>query len=331
MSELPPPDWYPDPEDDRQYRYWDGERWTEHHAPRRLDNKPRPTGKLIRDSASMIRRHWRVYVVVVAVGAAVAAVITELGYRAWLSSWNTAFGGQLEEIMNRLTSPGFDPTTQESQDYFSSIDFDPSLGALGRGALGGLLMAVAPLLGVASMARAAVTDLRGRTPAASDALRGGLGRLPRVLGVWLQIFAVMAAVGTVVVIAARFSPLLALPLGLAALVLFVAAFPVMSMAGTTAAVGPKTLSLRYAHSLVRGTYWPTFGRLLVIALLTGVFALVVGLAFFAISPGDALDPSGGSLIINMVSYFLNSAIGLTATIPSVLLYRDLGGETPTDP
>ena len=42
MSDLPPPpptppDWYPDPDDDSRYRYWDGEKWTEHYAPRRLD------------------------------------------------------------------------------------------------------------------------------------------------------------------------------------------------------------------------------------------------------------------------------------------------------
>lgn len=43
MSNLPPPpptppNWYPDPDDESQYRYWDGEKWTEHHAPRQLDS-----------------------------------------------------------------------------------------------------------------------------------------------------------------------------------------------------------------------------------------------------------------------------------------------------
>ncbi|MYI15810.1 MAG: DUF2510 domain-containing protein, partial [Acidimicrobiaceae bacterium] len=30
MSDLPPADWYTDPEDESQYRYWDGSSWTEH-------------------------------------------------------------------------------------------------------------------------------------------------------------------------------------------------------------------------------------------------------------------------------------------------------------
>ena len=33
MSDLPPANWYPDPEVPGQQRYWDGTRWTEHRAP----------------------------------------------------------------------------------------------------------------------------------------------------------------------------------------------------------------------------------------------------------------------------------------------------------
>jgi len=34
VVDLPPADWYSDPEDPDQYRYWDGSQWTEHRAPR---------------------------------------------------------------------------------------------------------------------------------------------------------------------------------------------------------------------------------------------------------------------------------------------------------
>ena len=33
MSDLPPANWYPDPEVPGQQRYWDGTRWTEQRAP----------------------------------------------------------------------------------------------------------------------------------------------------------------------------------------------------------------------------------------------------------------------------------------------------------
>jgi hypothetical protein len=33
MSAAPPPNWYPDPHDHAQLRWWDGSKWTEHlHA-----------------------------------------------------------------------------------------------------------------------------------------------------------------------------------------------------------------------------------------------------------------------------------------------------------
>lgn len=331
MSDLPPADWYPDPNDDRQYRYWDGESWTEHYAPRRIGNKPRPTGELINDSIAMLRRHWRVYVAVAAVGAVIAAIITEFGYRAWIDSIDRALGGELQEIMDRITSPDFDPTTQEDADYFSSISFNPGLGALGRAALGLLLMVAAPCFGVASVARAAVADLRGRTPTTSDALVGGLGRLGRVLGVLLQIWAAIVAVCMVVAVSAFLSLLLTIPLGLAALAFGVATFPVWSLAGTTAAIGPKKPSLRYTFSLVKAAYWPAFGRLAVITLLAAVVVLAISTPMIFISPRGELVATGGWLIVSMVGNALATAVALIVTIPSVLVYRDLGGEIAPDP
>lgn len=32
-----PPAWHPDPSDPAKLRYWDGQRWTEHQAPRQLE------------------------------------------------------------------------------------------------------------------------------------------------------------------------------------------------------------------------------------------------------------------------------------------------------
>ena len=194
MSDLPPADWYTDPEDDRQYRYWDGESWTEHRAPRRLDNKPRPTGELIGDSVSMIRRHWRVYAVVIAATAVIAAAISEVGLRIGVDALDGFLGGRLDEIAARLSSPDFDPTTPEDREYLDSIRIDLNWEATGQAALGMLVILFSSLLGLAAVARAAVADLGGRAPTAGDALRGGLVRLGRVAGVWLQIMAAIAAV-----------------------------------------------------------------------------------------------------------------------------------------
>ena len=42
MNELPPASWYADPRDDQQWRYWDGQQWTEHVAPRAPTPPPDP-------------------------------------------------------------------------------------------------------------------------------------------------------------------------------------------------------------------------------------------------------------------------------------------------
>jgi hypothetical protein len=33
---LPPAAWYPDPTDERRWRWWDGAAWTEHRVPRSI-------------------------------------------------------------------------------------------------------------------------------------------------------------------------------------------------------------------------------------------------------------------------------------------------------
>lgn len=43
MSDLPPANWYPDPEVPGQQRYWDGTQWTEHRAP--LAGSPAVSGQ----------------------------------------------------------------------------------------------------------------------------------------------------------------------------------------------------------------------------------------------------------------------------------------------
>lgn len=329
MSDLPPADWYTDPEDDRQYRYWDGESWTEHRAPRRLDKKPRPTGELISDSVSMIRRHWRVYAVVIAVTAVIAAAISEVGLRIGVGALDGFLGGRLDEIAARLSSPDFDPTTPEDREYLDSIRVDLNWEATGQAALGMLVTLFSSLLGLAAVARAAVADLVGRAPTAGDALRGGLVRLGRVAGVWLQIMAAIAAVPIVMAAIVVWSAgsyilfLLFIPMVVAAVVFFIVAIPVMGLAPVTAAVAPKTPSLRYTISLVRGVFWAAFGRLLVITLLVLVLAVAIILAISAV-PGDSLihDMAGGALA---------NAVGLAATVPVVLIYRDLGGEIAPDP
>jgi hypothetical protein len=42
----PPAAWYPDPVDASQYRYWDGQQWTEHRAPATTEQLQQPQPKV---------------------------------------------------------------------------------------------------------------------------------------------------------------------------------------------------------------------------------------------------------------------------------------------
>jgi uncharacterized RDD family membrane protein YckC len=53
-----PADWYPDPSDDRQLRYWDGSAWTAHAAPSPVPAQP--TGPTTPDGEPLAGWWWRV-------------------------------------------------------------------------------------------------------------------------------------------------------------------------------------------------------------------------------------------------------------------------------
>ena len=48
----PPGNWYPDPHDASQLRYWDGQQWTEHRAPVQQAAQPSQTGDAAPATAS---------------------------------------------------------------------------------------------------------------------------------------------------------------------------------------------------------------------------------------------------------------------------------------
>ncbi|MFZ0141565.1 MAG: RDD family protein [Aeromicrobium sp.] len=58
-----PADWYPDPNDDRQLRYWDGTAWTAHVAA--APASARPTGPTTPDGEPLAGWWWRVLAYVI--------------------------------------------------------------------------------------------------------------------------------------------------------------------------------------------------------------------------------------------------------------------------
>ena len=328
MSDLPPADWYTDPEDESQYRYWDGSTWTEHRAPRH-DQAPdehaagpgriRRPGRLIADTFSMTRRRWRSCATAAFIYLAAQAAMVVL----LLIAGNDILMGELGEIWDRVNDPNFDPEAPEQTAYFESLELDLSLVNFVPIVLGIGAVWVASNVLQAAVTRVTLNDLRGRTLTASDALRQALRRVPRLMGLDLQVAAIFLIAVFLMIVGAAVTLVLLIPLIPAFIVGAVYFTVVMSLAFAYASVGPATPSLAYGARLVRGRFWGTLGRMLLIFVVPMAVTLAVGLVF-TLAGSSALT---FQLVSQLVQTVVGTAVTVVGMIAVAIIYHDLGGES----
>lgn len=309
-----PPDWYPDPEDESQYRYWDGSAWTQHRAPRHVKQEnPELLGlnRLIADSVQILRRQWRGC----ALPAALTIVAQLLTALLFVYSADLILMGEFDEVWAWLS----EPDTADSEAYFESLEFDLSVWNFVPAAVALLLFWFTANLMTAAVSILAVGDRRGDTENVLEVFRQACRRVPRIFGLDLQVAGLGVLALALIVLAGVISPLLlllAIPVFLIGFFLVVAIVPI---AYAVASVGPAKASLRYASSLVRGRFWRVFGRLLIVDVIVIVVSLVIPWAVSSLGflwfLGDVIEAA-----VLMV-------LTLPAIIFPVILYLDLGGET----
>ena len=329
MSDLPPADWYTDPDDESQYRYWDGSSWTEHRAPRHTDPAEDPDtapggmrgpSRLVADTFSLTGRRWRSFVAVALIYIASQILALVL----LILSANDLLMGELGEIWDRVTEPGVDLTQPEHEAYFQSLEFDLAPINFVPVLLGLLALWGASTLMQAAVTRIALSDVSDRALTTSDALRQALGRVPRLMGVSLQIAAIFLAAVLATVLAGIGAPLLLLPLIPALIVGGIYALVVMPLAYVVASAGPRTWPLPYGARLVRRRFWASLGRLLLIYLLLFAASLAVGLVLglAGASAGPAFQ-----LVSQLVQSVVGAGLGVVGIVAAAILYHDLGGES----
>ncbi len=328
MSDLPPADWYTDPEDESQYRYWDGSTWTEHRAPRHDQQasesgsepgQTRTAGQLIADMFSTAGRRWR--------GCAGAALIYAAAQVAMvvlvLIGGNDILRGELGEIWDRVSDPDFDAEAPEQTAYFESLELDLSPMNFVPIVLGLGILWIASNLIQAAIARVTLSDLQGRALTASDALRQALPRVPRLLGLDLQVLAIFVVALLAVVMAGVAAPVLLIPLIPAFIVFAVYGTVVTAFAFMVASVGPATPSLLYGARLVRRRFWGTFGRLLLVFVVLSAISFAVGIVFTL--------AGSSTLTFQVVSQIVQTVVGTVVTVVGLIavaiIYHDLGGES----
>ena len=111
-SRPAPPDWYVDPEDSEQYRFWDGSAWTEHRSPRYIDDEDyelEPPGRLVVDTVLTIRRRWPGYMAVILctfAGGIASASLLELGYGNHPDGdFTTQINRMVQDLWTRTVAP----------------------------------------------------------------------------------------------------------------------------------------------------------------------------------------------------------------------------------
>ncbi|MXY12382.1 MAG: DUF2510 domain-containing protein [Acidimicrobiaceae bacterium] len=329
VSDLPPADWYTDPEDESQYRYWDGSSWTEHRAPRIIDTDAeagdatvglRSPTKLVADTFSLTGRRWRPCVAV-----ALIYVLSQIaGVVLLLVAANNILMGELGAIFDRVSQPGFDASDPEHEAYFESLAFDLAPINLVLALLGLLALWIASNLMQAAVTRIALSDLHDRAVTTSDTLRQAMRRVPRLMGVDLIVVAIFLLAAAAMVLTLIGAPLLLIPLIPAFIAGAVYAIVVLPMAYAVASAGPRTWSLPYGARLVRGRFWATLGRLLLVVLVLFAVSLAVGIVstLAGTSGGTALE-----LVSQLVQTVVSAGLAVVGIVAAAILYDDLGGES----
>lgn len=343
MTELPPADWYVDPEDSSQYRYWDGSHWTDHRSPRygTPDEEAGASGGAVsrhRSIRDLLGGTWRLMTQnlrLLLVIYAVVAVVYLAGEEAARRGFDYVFGDTLGALIDDVAAADPDADDEEFNALLESRwnDVTDHLEGLGSSTLaaGMLLMAVGAAAAIAinivqfaAFGQVAMARLGQRQMSASGALRSGLKRLLRIAGVSLMLLVMFCAALMVVSLVAGLLSLasgaLAVVLGVAmCLVVIGVAAPLALLTLMTASVGPAEPSMRYARALLRSAYWPTLGRMVLIFVLS--LAATVPVLVVAELLGLFND-----LLARVTLVGLGVFPEMLSTIAFFTVYHDLGGQ-----
>lgn len=234
---------------------------------------------------------------------------------------------QLQELFAVFTDPtileagtGAAPFTDgQFEEMFTNPIFWIAVG------LGGLLLLLGQMAATPALMQVGADDLGGGTPTVGSALRVGLRRMWGITGVWLLMFLLLGVVFLLplplLLVDGTFGLLfiLTVPIGVALLFVvimvgyLVAATVVIEEIGALRALGR-------VRGLLRGSFWPTFGRGMLVGLLVGIIGQVLGIAGqFAVFAGPELFLAV-TVLVNVLGYLVSTPLGIFG---GLALYGDL--------
>jgi hypothetical protein len=264
--------------------------------------RPRQLSELLDELFRLYRRHFSL-IVAVALLVALPGLV-----------WSLATG------VYRLNSTSYTnlfTTTGTSTPTFNSQQLSNLLGTLLLGGLGGLILLP---FSVGAVYRAVTDVALGRPATIAVVLRETLARYWPLLGLvgLFFVFAVVWLIAEVIGFLLLFLPGLAV---FCAAVYFLVRWSLVVATMMAEDVGPIR-GLGRSWSLVSGSWWRTFGILLIVGILQSIisYALLILFTLFAdiFSTGDFR-----SALVSVGSTLLSALVSPITTIAVVLLYFDL--------
>ncbi len=364
-TSLPPAAWHTDPEDETQYRYWDGTAWTEHRAPRYAkasatapDFGTMPSNSVppsTADSANDSTFSAQVTSAPVApvgnkqlrgigellgyafqtLGAKwssllVGALVALVGWAAFFvgAVWTLSllFKGEFGEVVDRATEPGFDAEDPVHEAYFDSLEFDFSFEVWVPVVLGLLVSWAAVSFSHNLAAHIALSRLREASTGFGNACARALRRVPRHMGMGVQVALLY------VVMLFAFSMIGALlPLSLIVtipvfLLSLLAGPSILSMGWLVASIGPKGWSLKRGFQLNRRRFWKIFGRFWLAMIIVVAAGGVIGVAIGIFTANVPVLWIPGQIAGTLI----NALLGFVPTIALVAIYFDAADDTEAE-
>ena len=324
---MPPPGWYPDPEQAWTWRWWDGSRWTDLRAPQTGWVPHRDPhsfsawfeGSFAACKAVTRRAGWSIALVWSSVTALIGVFVVAV--------FTSARGREIRELLDFDRTFGSSDTvllTDAEMDRVGDLARDLLIGAVPWMIALGIVLVIAWTWTTALSARvaarvsSATVDQVSRADEAADSVR----RAPALFASMLA----LSAISFVVLLAAFAPMLLAIAAGgggetvtvaavfgvLAACAVTLWIFGRLTLAPAIAAIGGHGIGVRRSWELTHGHFWGVVGRLVV----AGLIASAATFPFSFLSSFGATFGFGTWVALLLLLQAASSVISTLVNIPA---------------